>query len=936
MVGKTSGIIKKTVDWLLGEASQSRIKTSQIKQGYESAMPALPDCLGFVDFCDTHHLFLLNDGVSVGSGFELGDIPAEASSPEHLNAVFTKIRDTFANVVPLHQVDPWVMQMYVSDDYTLEPVLNHIEQSISPEILATPFTQDYLRRLGDLFKKMVRPEGLFLDPKTGMAYRGRRRRIRVLFYRRYQLIKTSREAAVLEHNEVIAQITAKLISPGLSLKRLTGKAYYSWWVRWFNPNPSISEGDIERLLQQFPYPKDNKPAGFCFSQNIFFNSPQSDDKGFVFDGLKHRVLYVDGLKQTPEIGLISREKPQANPKHRYALLDRLPEGSIYTISVVFESDEALDAHLQRIEKGIIGTSLKPSEVRQDIKAARDELSTGNRLFWVNQAVYYRAEDESTLQQIEKDLQSLFTDAKMPLIASMHDVHPLNSYLNGLPFSFVASFARKYLCYDRLVYASELAALLPVYGRNQGARHLPCFTFFNRLGEPVLFDVLHADFISQNSHFALFANSGGGKSVAMGWMINSLMAVKNARIVLFEMGNSFDRVLVHAKAQDKKTKQLLLSNQKSKAVPLNPFCEAYHAIPEISENLAEEKVVLLAQKMVDLKSHLGEQAGANDSACDEESRSYLSELSLALRTMITEANAREEENFTLADETLLIEVLSDAILTSFKADVPQMLTEHVLDAFARRLLLEEVPRKKERILDMHDRLKSYVINSSKSRFFNVPTEPLGDFDIFHIDVSAIKDDKGKLALVMVSLLPRIMAMAEASQHDNRPTFLFFDEAHIQFGIPPVVESALLVAKVARKLGLWLVPSTQNVADMSSAMATKILSLVETWILLGIDEKELVDVQQFKQLTPEQIALVRDIDSQKGLYAEAVLLGSRYQGLFRVIPPRYLLALLMNEKNEKAKRHALEKEHDVLKAAELIAEQLENKNYSTAEEHCFYED
>ena len=42
---------------------------------------------------------------------------------------------------------------------------------------------------------------------------------------------------------------------------------------------------------------------------------------------------------------------------------------------------------------------------------------------------------------------------------------------------------------------------------------------------------------------------------------------------------------------------------------------------------------------------------------------------------------------------------------------------------------------------------------------------------------------------------------------------------------------------------------------------------------------------------RMTLIRDIDSQKGLYAEAVLLGSRYQGLFRVIPTRYILALLL---------------------------------------------
>ncbi|HDZ4879574.1 TPA: conjugative transfer ATPase, partial [Legionella pneumophila] len=406
-------------------------------------------------------------------------------------------------------------------------------------------------------------------------------------------------------------------------------------------------------------------------------------------------------------------------------------------------------------------------------------------------------------------------------------------------------------------------------------------------------------------------------------------------VLFEMGNSFDRILIHAKAHGKKTKQLLLSNKKDEAVPLNPFCEAYKAIPEITDNLSTKQATLIAQKIMELKSNLQEPANSEDVVCGDGHRSYLAELALALRTMITEANALEEEQFTLADETLLIEVLSDAILTSFNNDIPQMLTEHIVSAFKRRLDRETVARKKDRILDMHDRLNSYVINSAKSRFFNVSTEPLGDFDIFHVDISAIKDDTGKLALVMVSLLPRILAMAEATQNDNRPTFLFIDESHLQFQIPSVVTVCLLIAKVARKLGLWLVAITQNVTDMNSEKATKILSLIETWILLGLDEKEITDVKRFKSLTPQQETLIRDIDSQKGLYAEAVLLGSRYQGLFRVIPPRYLLALLMTEKSEKAQRHLLEKEHDVLEAAEIMAKKLEQPKTAIHNRTYFYD-
>ncbi|VEG92553.1 conjugative transfer ATPase [Legionella spiritensis] len=901
--------MKNIFNWLLGDHNRQAKPQKTVKKRFANPLPSFTDKLAITDFDEEHNIFLFADGKSLGSGFELSDIPAEAAAPEYLQAIFNKVRDTFASVVPLHQADPWVMQMFVQDDYSLEPVIEHIKNHVDEKLINSPMTQDYLQRLQDLFKKMSRPHGLFVDPKTGQSYRGRRRRIRILFYRLLNESNPDRQTAVKEHQEVIAQIESKLRSPGLQLKRLSGKDYYQWWVRWFNPVNG------ESLLKKFPYPK-TKPAGFNLTQNVLFTPPESDGQGFIFNGLKHRILYVDGLKEAPDIGLVSRERPQANPKHRYALLDTLPEGSIYTIQVVFSHDATLDAHLTRLEKGIVGTSLKPTQAREDIKTARNELTMGNRLFWVNQAVFFRARDEQEAIAIEKQLQEIFIEAKMPLIESRFDIHPLNSYLNALPFNFIPQYARLYLCYDRLMYASELAALLPVYGRNQGARHLPCFTFFNRLGEPVFFDLLHHDFVSQNSHCAIFANSGGGKSVLTGWMVQSLLAMKNARIVLFEMGNSFDRILMHCQKHGLQTKQLLLSNQKDKAVPLNPFCDAYKALPEISEQSSHALELL-----EELKKEKSRPAHQSEMGCEDESRSYLAELALALRTMITEANEKEEQGFTLADETILIEVLSESIVESAKQNLPQMLTEHVLQAFDERIKKEAVLKKKERLQDMADRLKSYVINNSKSRFFNVPTEPLDDFDIFHIDISAIKDDKGKLALVMVSLLPRILAMAERTQNDDRPMFLIIDEAHIQFEIDVIVSCALLIAKVARKLGLWLIPVTQNVADMRSAKATKILSLMETWIVLGLDENELKDIKQFKHLTPQQEALIRDIDSQKGLYAEAVLLGSRYQGLFRVIPPRYLLALLMNEKSEKVARGQLEKDYDVLKAAEIMAEILE---------------
>lgn len=926
--------LKKTVDWLLGEKSDSAILEAEVKKRYHNRLPCFGSHWGIEDFCKEKNIFLLSDGLSLGSGFELGDISAEAASSTYIDGLFERIKETFSYVVPLYQENPWVMQIYVQDEFSLMPAFYHIEKAVHPSVKDSPFTKDYLARLKDLMLKMTRKQGLFTDPKTDMPFRGRRRRIRVLFYRLYEKgDRPAREDAISEHEEVLNQVATKLRGPGLTLKRLTGKSYYQWWTKWFHPNPEETDGNMDAFLAKRPWKEVSAVAGFNFLSAVLGNI-ESDDKGFSFDGLKHRIMYVDGLKAPPKTGLISREMPRDNPKHAYALLDKMPEGAMYTISVIFSDDSAINAHLQKIEKGVLGTSTLPAEVRDDIRIARNELAYGNRLYWVNQAVMYRGESEEDLKEIEKGLKNLFLDAKMPLMDVKNDLHPLNSYLNALPFNYSPLFARKSLCLERLLFASELAALLPVYGRFKGVPQMPCFVFFNRLGEPVLFDVLNPDFITQNSHLALFASSGGGKSVLTGWLVMALMAMKNSRIVLFEMGNSFDRILEHSKVFGKKTKTLMLSKEKGKAVPLNPFCDAYRAITEIGASLDEEQALVIAEK---LRMLVTEPALENDKEdLREEGRSWLPELTLALRTMLTEANEEEEKVFSLADESMIIQVLSDAILTSFKKGIPQMLTEHVVEAFKRRMDAEENFRKKERLTDFHDRLLNYVINPAKSAFFNVATEPLEDFDIFHIDISAIKENKGELSLVMASLLPKIMALAEATQNEERSTFLIIDESHIQFRIPVIVLICLLLAKVARKLGLWLVPVTQNIGDLSSEEARKILSLIETWIVMGFNEQEVSDLQKFKNLTEETLTLIRGIDSVKGLFAEAVLLGSRHQGRFRVIPTRYLLALLMTEKYEKAERALLEKEHGILKAAEIMAERLENKKAKGYEDDCFFDD
>lgn len=913
-------MLTKLLDYFAQSPTPVGLKEKDVAKTYKQSRPSIADKLSVVDFSDKHHVFLLEDGVSLGSGFEIGDIAADGVNEKTLQSVFSRVMDVFSYVLPLDELNPWVLQVYVNDEFSLESTFDFYKQKIDKCLLDTPYTKTYLEQLYRLYQKSCNEKGLFLDPMSDLTYRGRLRRIRMVVYKRYSNKKDlpTRAAVLREHLIIRRRILKKFQNAGIDIDVLKGSHFYSWWVRWFNPRPKLGLGSADKLLADYPYPE-HKPANFSFSQNVFYNYPKTDAKNIYFDGLAHRVLFFDSLSKLPEIGCVSREIEDPGSKKKAALLDKLPQGSIYSIQVVFSSDKSISKHLKMVEKGTLGGSLEAQTIRRDLADARDAQTLGNRLFWVSQCLFLQGRDDDSLDVIEESLIDLFSsEASMPLMPSKYDVHPIDSYLSMLPFNFNFNYFHKHLSFDKLMFASEVSALMPIYGRYKGAKHLPCFPYFNRGGEPFFFDPLHRDFASKNSHMAIFADSGGGKSVMTGHKINSLMATKNARIVLFEMGNSFGGLIKHARKKGKKISQLVFSNDPKKAIAINPFANWHKAISEVESYSIVEVSKEHQKKVLELFKSKNQKANDSEKACDEH-RSYLTEMALALRTMITQASAKEEEAFSLSDETLLIEVLSDAILNSVQAGVEQMLTEHVLASFKRKLDEMEQSPKKERIQEMHDRLKSYVIGP-KARFFNVPTKPLDDFDIFHIDVLSLKDDKAKLALVMVSLLPRILAIAEENEATNRPMYLFVDEAHLQLDIDVLVAYFTLIAKVARKIGLWLVLITQNVSDLKSEKAKKILSLCETMIVLSLSENEIENLKEFKPLTKEQENLIRSLRTQKGLYSEAMLINTNYQGIFRVIPPRELLALLLNNTDEKQLRKQLEEEHGYDKAIEIMAENL----------------
>ncbi|MCD6056248.1 MAG: conjugative transfer ATPase [Gammaproteobacteria bacterium] len=937
-------------------ASASRrptVSLSHIKKQYVRN-PSFADLLPIAEWDDETQTALLEDGKSLGALLELRDVATEARPEPQIKQLHDKVMRVLSRVVPLESENPWVIQFFVQDDATLLPLYEKLCDAASPQ-QEDKFTQAYLDIQQRHLTAVAREGGFFHDPTAGHAFRGKTRRIRLAVYRRYGQSKKekasayNRDETLKALNQVVADLMSHLQTIGLKVRRLNGKHLYAWLVRWFNPNPQLTDGNVDELLNRFPYPEATRqPSGWSITSGMLLNQPETSPEGWRFDGLEHRLMLFEGLKQPVDVGVISRERRFGD--QYYALFDKFPDGSIYTLQIVFESQKAIDAHLNIIRNTAKGKSESAVAVRQAVEVAQHEIANGNQLFKVVQGLYYCAKDKTALAHIEREITALLSHSGLTAVPSRFEPNPIDTYLRLLPFNFNPHFDKQYLYKSTYQYASEVSALLPIYGRSRGDGKNPLHIYFNRGGEPFIFDHLHSDFKMANSHMAIVGSTGAGKSVTLNNLIMGLLAIKNARVFVIEAGGSFDLLANFVESHGKSVKRLKFNRQKP--IAINPFAQAYQALTEIEQEEAlfadldkkqsqttDHERQVIEEHVAHYTKELQEAnklASKEEQGC-EENRDLLSEMALAIRTMVTGGLPQEEARFTLADDMLVVENLIGAIKACKAANKLDVLTHDVIDYFQKSSQQQNNANVAERLDEMARAMQIYVKNPVKARFFNRPSKPLGDCDLMTIDMGFLQEKQNApmLALVMISLLPKILAVAEANQYSKRPTILLLDESHILFSIPLVAAFIVLMSKVARKIGLWITAATQNIEDFPTEEAKKALSMMETWLCLNLSKKEIEKVNQFKALTEEQIALLQNVTKIPKLYTEGVLLGARYQGLFRNIPPRLSLALAMTEQDEKAERKRLMDEHSVseLQAAEMIAKKLESYQYWHKEDDDF---
>lgn len=872
------------------------------------------DLLPYMEYNKEQKVFLLEDGMSVAALFDIQPISVEARPEKIMRELRNNVENVFFSL-PQDDTSPWVMQWYGNNDPSLDEVATYVASYATPHAKETDYTKEYMQEFARHLHAISRPGGLFKDSTvTGTAFRGQLRRIRAVIYHRLNAksLAKMRVSPEEELNDVASKFANALKTAGVKVKRADGEYLWNWMVKWFNPNPSIGNGDSSELIRIASYPGDDKmPFGIDFSEGLVFRRPSSDAETgtWWFDDLPHLCTSIQGLKGRPEIGHISAERQMG--EFTTSLLDLLPENSIWSMTVTISVQDDVKDHLTKIKRASVGDSADAEFARDEAEYATRQISKNNYLYKTCMNVYVRAKDIKELRRQNIQTNSLLAANKLQPIDELDDELALDTYIRQLPMNYEPEKDKKRYK-SRFAFTKDLANLLPVYGRSRGTGH-PGIFFFNRGAEPVMMDPLNKHDRRKNGHMLIFGPTGAGKSAQLVWLIMHYMAVIRPRIFLIEAGGSFRLLGDFFKDRGLSVNQVTLNPKSGVSIP--PFAQAVQLLDDVELDLEEK---LDHDRDYDYENV--DDVDEEDEQ-EEDKRDLLGEMEIAARIMITGGEEKEDERMTRADRLVIRKAILKAAEITRGEGRSQTMVSDV--ARAMRELEFETESRKERAIEMADGLELFC-NGLGGEFFNKEGEswPEVDVTIMEMGVTAREGNEDLLNVAYIGLMNTINNIVERTQYEHRPTIVITDEGHLITTNPLLAPYIVKITKMWRKLGAWKWIATQNLEDFPDK-SRRMLNMMEWWCCLVMPKDEVTHIARFKSLTPEQESLLLAAKKEPGKYTEGVMLSDTQAALFRSVPTSKALALAMSEKEEKVERKEImvQEKCTELEAAMIVAKRLD---------------
>ncbi|MBK1734907.1 conjugative transfer ATPase [Halorhodospira abdelmalekii] len=875
------------------------------------------DLLPWTDYDAQTQIFLLEHRDSVGVLLELTPASSEARTQAFLEELLENLQTAIADAIPELEHSPWVLQLFVQDEPNLTDLPDRIRDYARQRGGESDFTAIYCHHLDEHLWRISREGGVFTDRMvTGGNWRGQRRRTRLCLYRRGAGGDLTPDE---ELEQVLGQLRVSLESAGVGVRRCGAKDLYEWLLPWFNPRPSITDGDPRELIRIAPYPGDEAlPTGRDFAGLLNFSMPESDHEAGVwrFDGLPHTVVFSQGLRHPPRIGHFTGERRSG--ENIYALFDKCPEGTILALTVTIAPQDEVGNQIAQVRAASGGKNIESQLALEEATVAQEQMARGNKLFPTQIAFYLRAETDRQLVRERQQLASRLVSNGIQVIAQEAELLPLHNYIRSLPMAYDPRLER-YSRRARYVYADHVTALAPFYGRTRGTGH-PGMLFYNRGAEPLVFDPLHSADRKKNAHALILGPTGAGKSALLTYLMMQMLAIYRPRIFVIEAGDSFGLLGRYTAAKGLSVNQLSL--QPGRDVSLPPFSPAMRLLDQIDADEQHGPEEYAA----DTDTEAGMVDG--DEAIEDEeggSRDLLGEMELAARIMITGGEPKEDARMTRTDRHTIRSAIIRAARNVRNSDTgrDQVLTEDVAQALREESRAESLTEGRgQRIRDMADAMELFC-SGFAGQVFNRPGTawPEADLTIVDVGIMAREGYEDQLTVTYIGLMNHINDLVEQHQHEGRPTLVLTDEGHIITTNPLLAPFVVKITKMWRKLGAWFWIATQNLEDFPDA-SKKMLNMMEWWLCLVMPKEEVEQIARFKDLTEEQKALLLSARKEPGKYVEGVVLADQVEALFRNVPPPIALALAQTEKEEKTERARIMREHHCtdVEAAEIVAERI----------------
>ncbi|MFB3079773.1 MAG: TraC family protein, partial [Lysobacterales bacterium] len=132
------------------------LETQAVKQLYREPS-SFTDLLPWVEYDPDSACFLLEDGISVGALFELVPVGTEARTTAFMTQLRDAIQSALTDAIPEEEGTPWVLQVYVQDEPSLQDFQKVIANYAQPSARDTDYTRHFQQTMSDHLAQITRP-----------------------------------------------------------------------------------------------------------------------------------------------------------------------------------------------------------------------------------------------------------------------------------------------------------------------------------------------------------------------------------------------------------------------------------------------------------------------------------------------------------------------------------------------------------------------------------------------------------------------------------------------------------------------------------------------------------------------------------------------------------------------------------------------------------